>query len=353
MKQASLLTALILILSLFLAGCNGLDKNAGRHEDDSTKLTVYTTIFPLEDFAKKIGGDFVKVESIYPPNVDAHSFEPSTKDMVKLANADLFIYTGAGIEGFADKAVKSLKKQEVKIVKAAEEIELLKTKLSHEDAHGHEEEKAHSEEENGHEEEQDHGKEEARSEDDPEHEEVEAHGHGTGDKDPHIWLDPILAIKLANNIKNSLIERLPEQERVFEENFNNLRNRLEELDEEFSVAIEASSSKYLLVSHAAYGYWEERYGIVQIPIAGLSPSHEPTQRGLAKIIEESKEHNIDYVVFEKNVSPKVSEIIQKEIGAESLMLSNLESITDEDINNNEDYFSLMKKNLDTLITALQ
>jgi len=67
--------------------------------------------------------------------VDAHSFEPSTKDMMKLASSDLFIYTGAGIEGFADKAVESLKNEKVTVVKAAENIQL----LSLESEHQHEE----------------------------------------------------------------------------------------------------------------------------------------------------------------------------------------------------------------------
>ena len=64
--------------------------------------------------------------------MDAHSFEPTTKDMMKLANSDLFIYTGAGVEGFADKATESLKNEKVTIVKAADKIELLSVKDDHE-----------------------------------------------------------------------------------------------------------------------------------------------------------------------------------------------------------------------------
>jgi zinc transport system substrate-binding protein len=111
-------------------------------------------------------------------------------------------------------------------------------------------------------------------------------------------------------------------------------------------------TKYLLVTHAAYGYWEQRYGLEQIGISGLSPTQEPSQKELTEVIEESKEHNLKYVIFEQNVSSKVAEVIQKEIGAETLQLHNLEAATKEDIQNHEDYFSLMKKNLETIKKAI-
>ena len=109
----------------------------------------------------------------------------------------------------------------------------------------------------------------------------------------------------------------------------------------------------MIVSHAAYGYWEEVYGIHQIPVTGLSPSDEPSQKELEKIIKMANEKQIKYILFEQNVTPKVAEIIQKEINAEPLYLHNLESLTKEDRKNGEDYFSLMRKNLETLDKALK
>jgi zinc transport system substrate-binding protein len=345
MKISHLVPTSVLILSLILSGCgNNETVNKSVEKKDKQTLTVYTTIYPLEDFTKKIGGDFVEVQSIYPPNVDAHSFEPSTKDMVKLANSDLFIYTGVGLEGFAEKASEALIKEDVQILKAAEGIELIETTDDHQheedgnsDSEQHEGEEAHSVE---------HEDEHAESEN---HEDEEqAHG----DLDPHIWLDPVLSIDLANNIKNSLSELMPENKTEFETNFNQLKSELEKLDQEFKKTIESSRTKDLLVAHAAYGYWEARYGIEEIAISGLSPTQEPTQKELQKIIEESTEHNIHYVIFEQNVSPKVAKIIQEELEAKSLTLHNLEAITEENIKQKDDYFSIMRRNLETLETAL-
>src|SRR4051794_25670605 len=109
MKISQLVATSVLMLGLILSGCGSTETvNKGEVKKGHETLTVYTTIYPLEDFTKKIGGEFVEVQSIYPPNVDAHSFEPSIKDMITLANSDLFIYSGAGIEGFAEKASEAL-----------------------------------------------------------------------------------------------------------------------------------------------------------------------------------------------------------------------------------------------------
>jgi zinc transport system substrate-binding protein len=378
MKLITLLPSSLLTFSLLLSGCGNSETTnevEGKSEHDS--LTVYTTIYPLEDFTKKIGGDFVNVKSVYPPNVDAHSYEPSTKDMIAMADSDLFIYTGVGIEGFAEKAAESLKKEDVHILKAADGIELLETthddehqqhegeevhseKEEHTDEHGNEEEfhneEEHSEEhghqEEGHsdEEQSDEHAHEGDSVKTEQHSDEEHHNHG--DLDPHVWLDPILSIELAENIKNTLSELLPEHASEFENNFNQLKIDLTTLDQEFRSTIESSRTKYVLVAHEAYGYWESRYGIKQIAIAGISPTQEPTQKGLQQIIEESNEHQIHYVIFEQNVTPKVAKIIQNELGAKSLTLHNLEAITDENKNQKDDYFSIMRKNLETLKTAL-
>ncbi|MCG3056927.1 zinc ABC transporter substrate-binding protein, partial [Escherichia coli] len=76
--------ALALGTAAFLAGC-GADNSDEQASSKDDKLTVYTTIFPLQDFTKKIGGDEVNVESVLPPGVDAHSYDPTTKDMVEIA----------------------------------------------------------------------------------------------------------------------------------------------------------------------------------------------------------------------------------------------------------------------------
>ncbi|EZP76570.1 metal ion ABC transporter periplasmic protein [Parageobacillus genomosp. 1] len=312
MKIKSLLLSLLLVISGLLYGCSGETKEQqGKKEKDV--LTIYTTVYPLQDFTEKIGGKYVHVQSIYPPGVEAHTFEPSTKTMKQLADADAFIYIGQGMEGFADKVKETLKNERVHFLAATEGIGLLdSTHEEHEDEHEHH-----------------------------------------GDKDPHVWLDPIRSITMAENIRDLLIELKPEEKETFMKNFEILKAKLENLDRQFQMVVDQSPKKEILVAHAAYGYWEDRYGIKQLSVSGLSPTNEPSQKELAEIINKAKQHHIKYVIFEQNITQKIANIVQKEIGADSLRLHNLESRTSKDVKENKDYFALMEDNIRVLQKALQ
>ncbi|WP_261129958.1 metal ABC transporter solute-binding protein, Zn/Mn family [Bacillus sp. Marseille-Q3570] len=344
----------VLFTVLLLTAC-GQSAQTSQDGAEEEKLQVMTTLFPLKDFTEKIGGEHVQVESVLPPGADAHTFEPTPKTMIKLAESDLFIYNGAGLEGFADSAVKSLKDDDVKTLEASSGIDL--QAFNHED-HDHENE--HNED---HHPKDDHESHESKENSEHEHSESEGEhpegkenkedDHEHGDIDHHVWLDPILAIELAENIKKQLIELKPEKKEEFEKNFEKLHADLIELDQSFQKTIEAADKKEILVSHAAYGYWENRYGIEQLSVSGLSPTNEPTQKQTKKLLEESKAHGIRYILFEQNVNTKPANAIKNQLDLDILYLHNLSVLTEEDIENNEDYFSLMERNIKTLEKALQ
>ena len=132
-----------------------------------------------------------------------------------------------------------------------------------------------------------------------------------------------------------------------------MKTKLQNLDQEFANTIENSPKKKIIVSHSAYGYWEDLYGLEQIAVTGLSNSSEPSQKELQNIMKVAEENNIKYVIFEQNIDSKLTTIIQDEIGAKALTLHNLSVLTDKDIAENKDYFSIMQDNLETLKTALQ
>lgn len=330
----------VLTLMLFLAACNNTEKT--QSSEDTNQLTVFTTIYPLEYFTERIGGDLVTTENIVPPGSDAHSPEISTKTMMKVAESDAFIHTGTGIEGFADSVADSLENEDVVIVSASVNIDFIS---SNEEAHEeHGEEDTHDE----------HGEDEAHVEDEAheEHEE-EAHAdHGESDIDPHVWLDPKRSVIIAENIKNALVQLQPENKEKFEDNFLTLKSELEKLDTEFNNMVGQSKTNTIIVSHSAYGYWEDAYGLKQIGISGLSPTDEPSQKQLTEVIDLVKENNLQYIFFEPNLTNKVAEVVQNETATKSLTLNNLESITDENVKNNEDYFVIMRKNIEALKQAL-
>src|SRR5699024_6234182 len=127
--------------------------------------------------------------------------------------------------------------------------------------------------------------------------------------------------------------------------FNVFKDNMIQLDNEFTEILKPKKNKEILVAHAAYGYWEERYGIKQIAISGLSTNDEPSQRDLTRIVKAAKKHKLPYGIYEQSGTDNVANSIREHIDAKPLYMHNLESLNDEDIQNNEDYLTRMKHNL--------
>ncbi len=285
---------------------------------NNKQLSIYTTVYPLQYFTERIGGDFVKVDTIYPPGADEHTFEPTQRDMMNLVDADLFFYVGLGLEGFVDKAKDTLKNEQVEMISTADHI-------SFGDNPPIDQEQDSKQVENN------------------------AHNQSI---DPHVWLDPIYAQELAKSIKDALVKKMPKQKDTFEKNYNELSKELDKLNQSFETTAKSAKYKEIVVAHAAYGYWEKRYGIKQISISGLSTTNEPSQKKLEEIISKAKQDHIKYIIFEQNVTSKLTKIVEEEVGAKSLTLHNLSVLTKENIDNKDNYFTIMDKNIQTLNKAL-
>lgn len=309
MKKLILIVSFLLPFSLILSACSG----GGTQEPEKKKgqLAIYTTVYPLQYFTERIGGKYVDAKTIYPPGADEHTFEPSQKDMMNLADADLFFYIGLGLEGFVEKSKATLKNQNVTLIPVANALKLPKDKnVQQKDGEQH------------------------------------------GDINPHVWLDPIYAKEMAAVIEKELIKKMPKNKTYFNQNYEALAKQLDDLDHSFKTTIQSAKHNKMIVSHAAFGYWQTRYGLEQISISGLSTTNEPTQKQLEQIVSTAKKDNIHYVLFEQNVNSNLSKVVEDEIGAKTLKLHNLAVLTEENIKQKENYFTLMKKNLDVLKIAL-
>lgn len=314
-----LLYSLIIVLTLFTVAC-GKDTSTNGKSENPNALTVYTTVYPLTYFTERIGGKHVNVESVYPAGSNEHTFDPTQKDMMDLADADLFFYIGLGLEGFVDNAKKTLANEDVSLVATADAVSDKELAMGKANDHGHEEE--------GHEE------------------------HDHGDIDPHLWISPQISMKLASSIKNSLIEKDPKNEATYTKNYDTLVTELKQLDSDFKEMADASNNKTFFVSHAAFGYLAGTYGLEQVAVSGLNSQDEPSQQDLTDIVKLAKEKNIKTILFEQNVSSNLTKVIQNEVGADAMTLHNLGVLTQEDIKNKETYFTLMEQNLETLKKAL-
>lgn len=356
MRNIKKIFAVALALSVLLVGCKSNNKTTSDmtdKEDNSTK-TVYTTIYPIYDFTKKIVEDKMNVVYLESGNQSAHDFEPSAEDMKNITDADLFIYNGAGLESYIDK-IKSAINKDIKFVEASEGIELLANHEEHEhedEDHDHDhEDEDHNHNHNNHNhdhEDEDHN----HNNHNHDHEHEGHHHHHHGPNDPHIWLSPQNAKTMLKNIADAVTELDPENKDFYEENLKKYTEELDKLDSEFKECLANIKSNEIVVSHEAFGYLCNEYGLTQKGIEGVMAESEPDAKTIKEIIELVKEKGIKIIFTEEAMNPKIVETISKETGAEVRTLNPLEGISEYDMNNGVDYFKVMRENLKNLEEAL-
>ncbi len=243
-RDKKLLVALSLVMILMAAGCSG-----EAQEDSGGGLMVYASVYPLADFAEKIGGKHVNVILLVPPGVEPHDFEPTPRDLARLSRADVFIYNGIGFEAWIKKAREILDSERTVTVDASASLKPL----------------------------------------------YSGSGKGRQEADPHVWLDPVRAKKMAEAIRDALIKADPDHAADYRTNFDRLSRRFDELDRTFREIAENAEKREFVVSHSAFGYLADRYGLRQIAISGLSPSDEPGPKELKAVIEAAKRHRVKVI----------------------------------------------------------
>lgn len=324
------------VLLIGFSGCRGENVSEKvSNEVKSHKKEVIATIFPQYDFVREIAKDKVNVTLLLPPGVESHSFEPTPRDIAKISSSDLFVYTGQYMEPWAGKIIESLNGQKTQVVDASKGIELMDEDSHHE----HEGEGTHKHEEGNHEHEEDVKKEEE---------------HSHGGKDPHIWLDPVLAQKMVDNILEYLVKVDSQNEAFYRENANSYKSKLAELDRNFSEELKnVTSNKIIYGGHFAFGYFAKRYNLTHIsPYEGFAPNAEPTPKKIADLIKNLKESGSKAVFYQENIEPKVARVISEQTGAKMLLLHGAHNVSKEELAMGATYVKIMKGNLANLKEGL-
>lgn len=323
--------AILVALACFtvMVGCsNKEDVTSNQKEKASApdkKLHIFTTFYPMYEFTKNITKDKAQVDLLIPSNIEPHDWEPTPKDMAAIQNADLLIYNSTFMETWISSIQESLDNDQPLFVEASEGITLME-----------EAEQPHNDEEGYHEEESDHDNVE------------ENHDEDNEQLDPHVWLSPVLAQKEVQTITDALVKQDPKNKDYYESNSQDYIQQLKELDELYRTKLQNASSKEMITQHAAFGYLAKEYGLTQVPIAGLSPSEEPSPAKLAELKEFAKEHQINVIYFEETTSPKLAQTLAGELGAKTEVLNTLEGLSKEDQEKGLSYIEVMKNNLKSL-----
>ncbi|HVF54238.1 MAG TPA: metal ABC transporter substrate-binding protein [Actinomycetota bacterium] len=285
LRTSSALVAAVAVASL--SGCAaGGSTNAPRGAP-----AVVAAFYPLVFAAEGVGGTFVHVDNLTAPGVEPHDLELSADQVRALSNADLVIYLGGGFQPALEDFVSGL--DATRKLDVLEGLEL------------------------------------------------------TGDDDPHVWLDPTIMAGIVQRVAARLTDIDPHHTTTYERNGSQLARELAGLDELFAARLARCATRDIVTSHAAFGYMAERYDLEQISISGIDPEAEPSPGRLAEVARFVRDHDVETIFFEELVSPDVAETIAEEAGAETAMLSPLESAPASG-----DYSDAMKANLAALIEAL-
>lgn len=251
-RQSLFLSAIAVIL--LVAGAFMFRGVEAPEEDDRVK--VLASFYPLAYYAEQIGGEFVKVSTLIPPNSEVHSWQPSISDIISAEEADIIIYNGAGLDHWVeDDILEIVRVQEKTVVEASEGITLLEP---------------------------------------GEPEEEDDHGHEEGD--PHVWVSPYTAGIQAEKLYNALVQVDPEHTAEYTENWNRFKARLDALDQRYLEELKDAPKDVIFTTHSAYGYLSDRYGFHQHGVIGLSADEQPSTQVLSEIIEEMI-HEETYVIY--------------------------------------------------------
>ena len=361
-------------------------------------LLVVASIYPMQYFAERVGGDRVEVVALVPPGAEGHTFELTAGDLRTIGEADVIAMNGVELEPWLERALESLGDDVSGIVVEAADAEAAlefedheaegedhdeeegehhdeeeeEEEGEHHDEEEEEEEGEHHDEEEEEEEGEHHGEEEEEEEgehhdedeeeeegehhdeDEEDHgDEEEGHDHGHGELDPHFWLDPLRAITQAERIAGALTEADPAGAETYRANLAALSDDLRALHAEFEAGLSSCVHEEFVTSHAAYGYLALAYGLEQVSVSGLSPGFEPSPQRLASIADRIKDLGLEAVLVEPVLSGANEKVLADETGAGIYTIHPMDGVTQDELDEHGDYFGLMRDNLNSLRAAME
>ena len=319
-KTAIILCSLALSLAL-LAGCG----SSGSQDNPSTgKVSVITTIFAPYDFAREIAGDKADITMLLPPASESHSYEPTPKDIIKIQNCDIFIYTGGESDSWVNEILESMDTGNMRIISLLDCVTAKEEEIVE-------------------------GMEAPHDEDDHDDE----HG-GEPEYDEHVWTSPKNAKEIVQEILAALCQADDENSAAYTANVRKYSNRLDDLDLAFQAAVDSAARKTLVFGDRfPFRYFADAYGLKYFAaFPGCSTDTEPSAATVAFLIDKVKSEEIPVVFHAELSNQKMANVISEATGAKVLLLHACHNITKTEFENGTSYIELMWQNVDNLKEAL-
>ena len=265
----------LLLAATVLSGCLSQDEpspgalSGNVSGNASGPIRVATTIAPLGDFVRAVGGDKVAVTVVVPPGAEPHTFEPTPSLMADLAGADLYVMNGAGLEFWMERLLQANKRMVV--VDSSQGAALLQ--------------------------------------------------ESEGEIDPHIWLSLRNAAVQVGNICSGLINLDPQNEDFYSKNRDDYLGKLKALDGELNKTFSGKRGMIFIVQHPAWSYFARDYDLRQVPL--MQGEKEPGPRYLGEVIELARKNNITTIFVEPQFNPKSADVIGREMNAGTVAIDPL------------------------------
>lgn len=286
MKLRGLIVAMIGLLAL--SGCQASVAQPG-------KLSVVVGLYPYAYLAEAIGGDRVAVTNLTKPGAEPHDLELTAQQIIAVATSNLTVFE-TGLQPAVDAAVANAGPANVLDVTTVVPLE--------------ERDKT---------------------------------------PDPHIWLDPTKMITVARAIAAELTRIDPAGQSTYASGLAAVTTELTTLDQTYASGLATCQRQDFITTHAAFGYLAERYGLIQIAIAGISPDTDPSPARIADIQQIAREMGLTTVFFETLASPALADAIASDVGLKTAVLDPIEGITNQSAGTT--YPEIMLSNLAALQRA--
>jgi zinc transport system substrate-binding protein len=260
---------------------------------------ITAAFYPLAWLAEQVGGPVVRVQNLTRPGAEPHDLELTPRQVIDVGESTLAFYV-KGVQPAVDKAVRehaahhSLDAESVVATLPAPP------------------------------------------------------GEG-GARDPHLWLDPVRFATVATALGERMAVLDKENAAGYRSRAAQIVSRLNALDAEFRQGLRGCRRKEIITSHSAFAYLAARYGLTQVGVAGLDPEAEPSPNRVAELTGLTRRTGATTVFTETLASPKVATTLAREAGVRTEVLDPVEGVKP---GSHDDYFSVMRRDLATLRSAL-
>ncbi|MBP8031625.1 MAG: zinc ABC transporter substrate-binding protein [Acetobacterium sp.] len=328
MKKIVVLSVVLLILALGVTGC--APNTAAKNADNPGKISIVTTIFPVYDFARAVAGDQAELTMLVKPAAEVHSYDPSPADIIKIQDADVFIYIGGENDAWVSTILESMDISDKKIIRLMDAVK----PVAEETVEGMEAEAEEVTAEN------------TEKESAPAEPEIEY--------DEHIWTSPKNAILMVNEIAVALAKVDAQNAATYTNNAAEYNAQIQTVDDEIAGIVAASPNKLLVFGDRfPFRYLVDEFGLeYKAAFPGCSTDTEASAGTLAYLMNTIQERNIKYVYYLELSNQNIARAISEQTGAQQLQLHSAHNVTKDDFEAGVTYVSIMQQNAENLRKGL-